>query len=125
MKATFESYESYICEGMAKRRVRLHEAKFTFLWHWLGCQIFLGTKYQNRKNRPKRENTYQMAITSTKWPQNIPNGHIICQHLPLQNPTKFTQIGIFGVKIYHLAALGTGQEAHHPTYSVAIGGAGT
>jgi hypothetical protein len=25
--------------------------------------------------------------------------------LPLQDPTKFTQIGIFGLKIYHLATL--------------------
>jgi hypothetical protein len=27
------------------------------------------------------------------------------QHLPLQGPPKFTQIGIFGLKIYHLATL--------------------
>jgi hypothetical protein len=27
------------------------------------------------------------------------------QYLPLQDPPKFTQIGIFGLKIYHLATL--------------------
>jgi hypothetical protein len=27
------------------------------------------------------------------------------QHLPFQDPAKFTQIGIFGLKIFHLAAL--------------------
>jgi hypothetical protein len=33
-----------------------------------GCQIFLGTPYQNGENR------YQITINYTKWPQNIPNG---------------------------------------------------
>jgi hypothetical protein len=31
--------------------------------------------------------------------------HKIYQHLTLQDPTKFTQITTFGLKIYHLAAL--------------------
>jgi hypothetical protein len=57
---------------------------------------------QNRKNISK----------CTKWPLNIPNGRtideislnlkitsFIARHL------KFTQIGIFGLKIYHLATL--------------------
>jgi hypothetical protein len=36
----------------------------------------------------------------------IPNGCKIDQHLPLQDPSKFTQIGIFVFKkIYHLANL--------------------
>jgi hypothetical protein len=63
-----------------------------------GCQIFL------------RE-IYQMTIKNIKLPQNIPNGrkvhkpngHKIYQHLLLQGHPKFTQIGIFGMKIYHLA----------------------
>jgi hypothetical protein len=29
----------------------------------------------------------------------------VYQHLPLQDPPKFTQIGILGLKIYHLASL--------------------
>jgi hypothetical protein len=35
----------------------------------------------------------------------IPNGQRICQTFPFQGPPKFTQIGIFGLKIYHLATL--------------------
>jgi hypothetical protein len=35
-----------------------------------------------------------MARKFTEWPQNI------YQHLPLQDPPKFTQMGIFGLKIY-------------------------
>jgi hypothetical protein len=46
-----------------------------------------------------------MAGKYTKWPENIPNGHKISQHFPLQDPPKFTQIGIFGLKIKHLATL--------------------
>jgi hypothetical protein len=34
-----------------------------------------------------------------------PNGHKIYQHRLLQEPSKFTQIGIFGLKIWHLATL--------------------
>jgi hypothetical protein len=41
-----------------------------------------------------------------KLPQNIPNGRkidqmaikLVCQQLPMQEPPKFTQIGIFGLK---------------------------
>jgi hypothetical protein len=35
----------------------------------------------------------------------IPNGLRIYQPSPFQDPTKFTQIKIFGLKIYHLATL--------------------
>jgi hypothetical protein len=55
---------------------------------------------------------YQITAKYNKWPQNMPNGrkiekngHKIYQHLPLQDPPKFTQIGIFGLKICHLATL--------------------
>jgi hypothetical protein len=34
-----------------------------------------------------------------------PNGHKIYHHLSLQDTPKFTQIGIFGLKIHHLATL--------------------
>jgi hypothetical protein len=40
-----------------------------------------------------------------QWPLKTRNVHKIYQHLPLQDPTKFTQIWIFGLKIYHLATL--------------------
>jgi hypothetical protein len=50
-------------------------------------------------NLPTREKIYQMT---TKC---IPNGHKMYQHLSLQDPPKFTQIGIFGLKMYNLATL--------------------
>jgi hypothetical protein len=34
-----------------------------------------------------------------------PNGNVLYQHLRLQDPPKFTQIGIFGLKMCHLANL--------------------
>jgi hypothetical protein len=64
-----------------------------------GLPDFLGPKYQNGEKY-------------TKLPQNIPNGHKIFQMVikytkifPLQDPTNFTQIGIFGLKTNHLATL--------------------
>jgi hypothetical protein len=56
-----------------------------------GCQIFLGTTYQN-------------GTKYTKWPQNIPNGRKMYLHNP-PNPPKFTKIGIFVLKTNHLATL--------------------
>jgi hypothetical protein len=47
---------------------------------------------------PKREKIYQMTINHTKWKQNIPNDHKMYEHLPLQDPPKFSQIGIFGLQ---------------------------
>jgi hypothetical protein len=46
--------------------------------------------------------TYKNGGKYNKLPPNI---HKIYQHLPLQDPPKFTQIGIFGLKINHLATL--------------------
>jgi hypothetical protein len=43
-------------------------------------------------------NIYQMAGKYSKWPK-------IYQHFPFQGPPKYTQIGILGMKIYHLATL--------------------
>jgi hypothetical protein len=48
---------------------------------------------------------YQRVTKCTKWPQSKPNGHKIYQHLPWQDTPKLTQIGIFGLKINHLATL--------------------
>jgi hypothetical protein len=39
----------------------------------------------------------------------------IYQYLPLQYPTKFTQIRIFGFKIYHLATLLNGRNGAFAT----------
>jgi hypothetical protein len=85
-----------------------------------GCQIFLGATGKNIPNDhkiyqmftiftkrpqyiPKGHNIYQKATIYTKRPQYIPNGLKIYQHFRLQDPPKFTQIWIFGMKIYHLA----------------------
>jgi hypothetical protein len=45
-----------------------------------GCQIFLGTTYQNG------EKIYHIRIKYTKWPQNVQNGHKI-----YKVATKFTK----------------------------------
>jgi hypothetical protein len=47
---------------------------------------------------PKREKY-------TKLPRTLPNVHKIYQHLKLQDPPKFTQFWIFGLKTNHLATL--------------------
>jgi hypothetical protein len=45
-----------------------------------GCQIYLGTIYQNGENIPNGHKIYQSAIR----PENGPNGHKIYQYLPSQ-----------------------------------------
>jgi hypothetical protein len=49
-------------------------------------------------NIPKRIKNIPNYNKNTFLPGNIPNGHIKNQHLPVQDPPKFTQIGIFGVE---------------------------
>jgi hypothetical protein len=75
-----------------------------------GCQIFLGTTYQKGENIPNN-------LRYSKWLQNIPNSRKINQMTvkwtkwPLSikytniYPPKFTQIGIFVLKICRLANL--------------------
>jgi hypothetical protein len=57
----------------------------------LSCLIFRGTTNQNEK-------MYQMIIKYTKCRRNIPNRRQV-------DHPHLTQIGIFGLKIYHLATL--------------------
>jgi hypothetical protein len=71
----------------------------------LGCQIFLGTTYQNGKNIPNNHKIYKMATKYINWPQSRPNGRKTYQHLQLPDSPKFTQIWIFGLKMCHLATL--------------------
>jgi hypothetical protein len=47
--------------------------------------------------------TKWQQIRYTKLSQNRPKGLIIDQHLTFQDPPKFSQIGMFGSKICHLA----------------------
>jgi hypothetical protein len=55
--------------------------------------------YQNGEKYTKLPLNYQMAIKCTQWPKCIPNDQIIYQPFAIQGPPKFTQIGIFGLKI--------------------------
>jgi hypothetical protein len=68
-------------------------------------RFFLVQTNQIGKNVPNDHKLYQTAITFSKWPLNIPHGHKIYQHFPFQCSPKFTQIGIFGLKLNHLATL--------------------
>jgi hypothetical protein len=45
-------------------------ASFKKQFQGQGCQIFLGTTYQNGKNIPNNNKTYQMSkkLIETKWP---------------------------------------------------------
>jgi hypothetical protein len=72
-----------------------------------GCQIFLDTKYQNGgkytihivTKSPNGHKMYKMAVSNSKL-------HIIYhQPFTFQGLAKFTQIGILGLKVYHLATL--------------------
>jgi hypothetical protein len=49
--------------------------------------------------------TQGCQIQHTKAGQNIPNNQKIYPQLQLQDPPKFTQIWILGLKKYHLATL--------------------
>jgi hypothetical protein len=59
------------------------------------ARFFLQNIPNRPKNIPNGHKISQMATKYTKWTENLPKGHKIYQHLPLQDPPKFTQIGIF------------------------------
>jgi hypothetical protein len=59
----------------------------------------------SRHNLPKRWKNIPNDLKITKWPQNITKGHNVYQHIPFQGPHKYTNIGVFGMKIYNLATL--------------------
>jgi hypothetical protein len=63
------------------------------------CQIFLCTSNQNGENLPKK------AIQITKNAIKILTGNEMHQNFPSRSLQKYTQIGIFGMKINHLATL--------------------
>jgi hypothetical protein len=46
--------------------------------------------------------TYHMIVKYTACSLNIPHGR---KHFPLQGTPKHTQVGFFGMQIYHLATL--------------------
>jgi hypothetical protein len=66
----------------------------------------MSTKYnkypQNTTNDHKIQQMttkYNKCLQNVPMTENRPNGHKIYRHRPLQDPRKFTQIGIFGLKI--------------------------
>jgi hypothetical protein len=63
-----------------------------------GCQIVLATNLPKSKNVSNDHKVWQTAVKFTKWPHTIPNCHKILQHFQLKGTTRFTQIGIFGLK---------------------------
>jgi hypothetical protein len=69
------------------------------------ARFFLVQTYQNGKSVPNGHKLYQTAIYYTKWPEIIPNYRKIFQHFLFKGPPKYTQDGIFGLKINHLATL--------------------
>jgi hypothetical protein len=73
-----------------------------------GCQIFLGAVNQNGEKYTKMDTNLPNGIKigiPICLTYNIQNGHKIYEHFPFQGPSKISQIGIFGMKIYHLATL--------------------
>jgi hypothetical protein len=44
------------------------------------------------------------ALNTPKWPR-ITQWPYICRSIPFQGLEKYTKIGIFGLKLYHLATL--------------------
>jgi hypothetical protein len=70
-----------------------------------GCQIFLGTTYQNGEKYTKLPQNEPKGHKIYLFDTNIPNGNNIYQQFPLEGPPKFSQIDILGLKIFHLASL--------------------
>jgi hypothetical protein len=77
------------------------------------CRKILGLPYLSWSNIPKLGKIYQITTKYTKWPYYICNGckidqmviKYLYQDFPYQDPPKFTQIWIFGLKTNHLATL--------------------
>jgi hypothetical protein len=69
-------------------------------WFVAGSRVarFSSLKHtKTGKNIPNDHKIYKMATKYTKWPYNRPTAS--------KEPQQSIQIGIFGLKIYHLAAL--------------------
>jgi hypothetical protein len=62
---------------------------------------FFSVKHTRKwKNTPKFHIRYQIAIKYSKW-----LGKCTYKNFPFQGPSKYAQIGIFGMKMFHLAIL--------------------
>jgi hypothetical protein len=78
-------------------------------WAELSCRVARFYMAQHTKTGHIYQNYHKMNY---KWPLNIrnginirPHGHKIYPHLSLQDTPNLTQIGIFVLKMYHLATL--------------------
>jgi hypothetical protein len=69
-----------------------------YQWQVFNFASWAGLPDFSRHKIPKRWKIYQIFT-------ELPNGQRIYQPFPIQGPPKFTQIGIFGLKIYQLATL--------------------
>jgi hypothetical protein len=69
------------------------------------ARFFLVHDAKKVKNVPNEHKMSQVVIKYPEWAFNIPGGLKIYQHFQSQGPPKFTQSGIFGLKINHLATL--------------------
>jgi hypothetical protein len=102
-------FAGFFHRSRRKSRAQEKSLRFAVFFHRSrpGCaRFFLVQTYQNGENDQMTTNClYQMAIKYTKLPQNIPNGHKMYRHLPLQDPPKCVQIWFLGIKINHLATL--------------------
>jgi hypothetical protein len=68
-----------------------------------GLPDFFDTIYQNGGKYTTLSLIYKMAQKYTGMSVIYSKGHRICQPFPFQGHPKFIHIGIFGLKIYHLA----------------------
>jgi hypothetical protein len=65
---------------------------------------------KKRKKYTERPKMYQMAIKYISFGRKVEKMATKIPHLPLQDLLKFTRIGIFSLKIYHLATLESNDE---------------
>jgi hypothetical protein len=68
-----------------------------------GCQIFVSTLNQSGEKYTKLTTKYTIRPLNTPNGLNIPNGNKIYRNTPFQGLQNYTRIGIFGLKICHLA----------------------
>jgi hypothetical protein len=59
------------------------------------ARFFLVQNTKTRKYISTDHKISRMTTKYTKWTEHLPNGYKICHHLPLQDPPKFTQTGIW------------------------------
>jgi hypothetical protein len=102
-----QSRESWVTfnENQVFPRLCLLRNNGFFLTATRVARFFLVQNTKTGENIPNLHELYQISIKYNKRPQNGLSVYKIYQHLTLQDPLKFTQIRIFGLKTNHLATL--------------------